>query len=666
MRKSVNKDLVLALRNFIVLTFVVICFSTCKKKDDSPSVVQNGKNIAPNGFNYSTTKNISLNIQLLSNIGEPLVGVPVTFHSVSDTTELLKSITDKQGRITTKIELPSYFDQLLVKPHSVGLIKDIAVRFNDNSLNLIIGGIDGLKGDFVKTTTSSIANNNRKSFSSGLPVNFSSSFSYMGAYDLTGRPLYLHPIKGQVSSNLLGFLNYSLPEEKDIVSHHLVYLSPAANRDLDVIETSEIFITYVSEGAANQNSLGYYTYTTGHKPTSINDIPEIKYIFPNTSGLGSGGGLVSGDRVSLGVIDAGTSIGLVLFANGWDDNAKSVTKKYDSFFSNEILNPEVDVNKKQHSVLLDFEQENLIVLGFEDINRESGKSDDDFNDVILYLSSVNKNAISRKNIIKLSAPIDSDGDGISDDNDAYPGDSKKVYNTFYPSENGWGTLAFEDNWPKQGDYDLNDLVVSYRYSYAVNATNKIVEMKADFKINESLAYFKNGFGVEMPIHQNVIDDVRGYINSGKYIEYNPNGTEAGHTNAVIIPFDNQQLIYDGKVNYSEPVRVIIEFLTPQTISLLNLAPYNPFLISNGKRAYEIHLPNHLPTNKADQNLFGSFQDLTNPSQGKYYIGENNWPWAIHFAEPFNFPAEGQAVDEKFTQFKDWANSGGTLFPDWYK
>lgn len=652
--------------NAIILSMLVILYTSCKKEISKPSIGQNPNAIAPTGFNFKTTQSVKINVQLLSNLGEPLVGVPVSFHSSKDTTELLIALTNKQGIIDTKLEIASYLKELIVKPHSVGLIKEVKAFFTDQTLKLNIGGKNGLSGNVAENTVKASNKSTIKNFQSGSTASLNTTYSYLGTYDGNGRPNYLTPQPGRVSAELLAFLNNSLPEEKNIVSHHLVYLSPAANRDLDVIETSEIFITYVSEGASNHNSLGYYTYPTGNKPATINQISEIKYIFPNTSGIGSGGNLVSGDKVSLGVIKAGFSVGLVMFSNGWDINSQAITRKYEQFFSDENLNPELNRNFKQHSVLLDYEQENLVVVGFEDINRESGKSDDDFNDVILYLSSSEAHAISKKNIIKLTAPIDSDGDGISDDNDQYPGDSKKVYDTFYPSKNGWGTLAFEDIWPNRGDYDMNDLVVNYRYSYALNANNEITEMKADYKVNQSLAYYKNGFGVELPINQNVIDDVRGYINTEKYIKYNQNGTEAGQNNAVIIPFDNQKSIFDATVNYSEPIRVLIIFLKPQPINLLNNVPYNPFLISDGRRSYEIHLPGYKPTNKADLKLFGSGDDLSNPSIGNYYIGENNWPWALHFAETFNYPSEKEAINEKFPLFKDWAASGGNKFLDWYK
>jgi hypothetical protein len=56
---------------------------------------------------------------------------------------------------------------------------------------------------------------------------------------------------------------------------------------------------------------------------------------------------------------------------------------------------------------------------------------------------------------------DSDGDGVSDQFDDYPDDPLRAFNNFYPSEDGFGTLAFEDLWPGKGDFDFNDMVIDY-------------------------------------------------------------------------------------------------------------------------------------------------------------------------------------------------------------
>jgi LruC domain-containing protein len=642
-------------------------FISCKRNEDLSKIDQSS-NIAPTGFNYATSKTIKINIRLLSNLGEPLIGVPVSFHSTKDTSEVLYALTNKQGYIDTKLIVPAYAEQLIVKPHYTGLVKELKGFFKDNALDLIIGGSNSYSGNVVSFTNNlSSANSLKLSTNSQTYItNANTNYSFIGGYDGDGRPQYLTPTPGNVSADLLGFLNSSLPEEKSVENHHLVYLSPNAKRSIDVIEDGDVFITYVSEGATNENTIAYYSYPTNQKLANANEITNIKYIFPNSSGKGSGGGLISGDRVNLGNFKAGTSIGIVLLVNGWDKNTKTVKNNGVKFYSDETFNPEHNQNLKKHTVVLSYDKEDLLIIGFEDINREDFKSDHDFNDIVLYASSFPKTALSHKNVVKLAAPVDSDGDGISDDNDIHPGDSKKAYDTYFPSKTGWGTIAFEDNWPRKGDYDMNDLVVNYRYSFAVNANNEITEMKADYKINESLAYYQNGFGVELPINPSVIDDVRGYINSGKYIKYNVNGTEAGQDKAVFIPFDNQKLIYNSSVNYAEPVRIIIEFLRPQPLSSLNPILYNPFLISDGRREYEIHLPGFKPTNKVGKALFGTYEDKSDPAKGLYYIGENNWPWALQFLETFNFPDEKQAIDEKYPRFKDWAASGGTNYLDWYK
>ena len=71
---------------------------------------------------------------------------------------------------------------------------------------------------------------------------------------------------------------------------------------------------------------------------------------------------------------------------------------------------------------------------------------------------------------------DSDGDGIVDRDDSYPDEADKAFEMFTPSKYGWGTVAFEDLWPSNGDYDLNDLAVNYRVIAVLNAQNMAVQL----------------------------------------------------------------------------------------------------------------------------------------------------------------------------------------------
>lgn len=46
-----------------------------------------------------------------------------------------------------------------------------------------------------------------------------------------------------------------------------------------------------------------------------------------------------------------------------------------------------------------------------------------------------------------------------------PTSQKVVQSAFahrhFPYEGGWSTIMFEDQWPKNGDYDMNDLIVDF-------------------------------------------------------------------------------------------------------------------------------------------------------------------------------------------------------------
>ncbi|MFY8019628.1 MAG: LruC domain-containing protein, partial [Bacteroidia bacterium] len=68
---------------------------------------------------------------------------------------------------------------------------------------------------------------------------------------------------------------------------------------------------------------------------------------------------------------------------------------------------------------------------------------------------------------------DTDGDGVIDASDCYPSDPNKAFCNNVPT----GTLAFEDQWPFTGDYDMNDVVVTYNYNVITNASNNVVRVE---------------------------------------------------------------------------------------------------------------------------------------------------------------------------------------------
>jgi len=69
---------------------------------------------------------------------------------------------------------------------------------------------------------------------------------------------------------------------------------------------------------------------------------------------------------------------------------------------------------------------------------------------------------------------------------------------------------------------------------------------------------------------------------------------------------------------------------------------------------------------ANTALFGTVDDSSNPASLRYYKTATNLPWAINIYEDYQYPVEKVSILSAFLHFAAWAQSGGTLYPDWYK
>lgn len=280
----------------------------------------------------------------------------------------------------------------------------------------------------------------------------------------------------------------------------------------------------------------------------------------------------------------------------------------------------------------------------------------------------------------ITDPCDADGDGVKNHLDDYPNDPDRAFNSYYPANKG--TLAYEDLWPSMGDFDFNDLVVDYQFKTVTNANNFVVEVFSEFTVRAAGAGYHNGFGFQLPNNNVASSDVTvtGSSIQKNYVTLANNGLEAGQNKPTVIVFDDSYdvLPYPGSglgVNtvqgapYSNPATITVKLAfthNTYTAADLDLANFNPFLISNGNRGREVHLPDYAPTALANQNLFGTEKDNSIPAQGRYYKTSTNLPWAINIPESFAYPIEKIEVLDAYNYFDDWSQSGGQNFSDWYK
>lgn len=649
-----------------VAIFLALMASSCNKDPKDPiGQLTMEKLQVPASFNWSTTLNARFSITALDNMNNPIKGAKFTV--LTDDPEnggkaIVSGMTDEQGKYVVDYAVPAYYTKLYVATDYVGLPNLLPVDLTDGSFDLVIGGQQPVI--------------NLKSVMDPRSVN--TVYKYLGTYNSNGVPAYLMPVNDPITADFLADVNNTLPERVRLDVSHPNYFSDVYDHNVKLVETCDVWVTFVTEGAGYRNVLGFYTYPTGNPPATPSAIDSITIVFPNASMTGSGGGLNPGNKVYIGRYNANVTIGWVLIADGW--NGSRVTEGRWKVYSDKHLNPAPTPALKQQTVLLYDPGREKLLLGMEDIRRTESGCDHDFNDAIFYVTA---NPIQAINLTGL--PIidytgqDGDNDGVPDNFDDYPTDPTRAFNNYFFNQGSFGTLAFEDLWPFRGDYDFNDAVIDYNFNQVTNGLNQVVELQSTFILRAHGAYYHNGFGFELPVAPSQVSSITGTDVTNEFIVRNSNGTEANQNKAVIIAWDDAYRILPTSgtgigVNTTpgipfvvpDTMNITVSFAQPVALNLLGVPPYNPFIFVDKQRGVEVHLPNKAPTSLADAQLLGTGHDNSIPAEGRYYKTQNNLPWAINIIERFAYPNEKVEVLQAHLKFAEWAQSGGSLSSDWFR
>lgn len=504
------------------------------------------------------------------------------------------------------------------------------------------------------------------------------TWSYFDSYDSNGVPKTLVDYSKKIPANLLTEIHARLPESRDIRKNDPRLITDDRGANITLLEDAEITVAFVYEGAGYRNSLGFFTFDASRTPKSVSQL-NTKILFPNFS-LPL---LKFGDAVELGKFKAGTAVGFTIVADGWKGSGVNPNQPANTIFHTlKGLNPEPAgvANLNAHTVLLSKPEDELLVFGFEDINRTFSSSDHDFNDVLIAVKVTPFSAVDRSEVQSLSTVIkDTDRDGISDDLDAFPLDPKRAARRFYPSAGGYGYLAFEDNWPSKGDFDMNDVVMAYRVTETLNADNEVTDLKLTYRVTARGGTAQTGFGVQLPgVAPSLIDNTATKL---AIKDQAPVAlpVESGQREAVFIlapklpdlaktgerwPCSFYNTIDTCRRHAPVELTAEVHFTRPLSAAEIGVAPYNPFIFRSS-RGREIHLVDHPPTDKADPKLFGTADDASNPAEGRYYRTADNLPWALDVPEDWKYPAEWNDVSEAYPEFGTWAESGGRTTENWF-
>lgn len=449
----------------------------------------------------------------------------------------------------------------------------------------------------------------------------------LGEWGPMGYPYYADG-KMTIDQTMRKYITSNLKEGGNATKTGLV----SDDADITLYENaSSVWISYFGGTTGAQSGFAYYCYKAGDSPEKIKEAASHScLIFPNAHPTALGN--YSGTRVKLRYIDPtgkmqpegtifpkDTRIGFVIFNASWHwwGNGRA-------FYSTKSLNSD----KRSHTAMFTVkndEGESINVISMEDW------TDNDYNDVAFVITSNPEEAI-----VLPPAPD--------------PGEMESTLSY-------QGLLAFEDNWPNGGDYDMNDVVVKYISNVTFNGYNQIIKIVDKFSLSWSGANYSNGFGYQVPFD----------LNNAKVNFVNGKDCEIVGKDVILLTKDVKGMLGVAGVGAEDMPETVSEvgYTTVITFDSPSLSkdeitpPYNPFIKIRGSNT-EVHLVNYPTTEQADNIFDGSSMDI---SDGKetFFISKEGYPFAFHIdarihenGMDIKLKHEGQHIDEVYPKFVDWA------------
>jgi hypothetical protein len=90
------------------------------------------------------------------------------------------------------------------------------------------------------------------------------SFKLLGTYNSEGVPNYLATPNDVVDASVIADINATLPEYQPLPNSHPQYFASTNEPNIVLTDASNVWVTFVSEGAGYRNSLGFYEQSARH------------------------------------------------------------------------------------------------------------------------------------------------------------------------------------------------------------------------------------------------------------------------------------------------------------------------------------------------------------------------------------------------------------------
>ena len=698
----------------MLLTLMSVMMFSCKDKDlYDPNAVKPGEEQkVANTFDFSTVQDVMLTVDysafnthgpvFFSIYHEnPFVGEGEDEHLDENIKPIYEDYTDKSGRFNQTVELPAYAKHLYVVTGNFFVTERLMETDVQNGGAKATAKSAGTRAA-SRAVTRRGAQTNDVSKMPQLSYNVDGNGNKIGERvyqdwqtplgtwdDRSGAPSYLID-KSKVDPKLI-FSDEDMEGLYATVSQ-VLNANKACRKtyrdheDLVLDKASEVTITMLGGSTCWNSSLGYYYYEVGKEPTDTKDL-NIIMLFPNTqdgnwarfdsrkNDYNGNIGVNRGDAIQLmyypniadgdmsvvsNVFPANTKIGFILKSHGWGMQGEDYVikgfaendRKYNVWgastpglsyckvpagFENkkspyQYPNPDGDSRSAKFAYKT-VDGGKYAIVSFED-----ACNDEDYDDVIFALKPIDA--------FKPLPEIESD----------------RVVTE--------GVYAFEDLWPAQGDYDMNDVVVDFKHEREMTRNNTNENFKTIYQTFYLTTYqnyvtLVSGLALKLNTKKKPTSIVMKKIASGSDDE-------------ETVTFENDGSIYylTNDVKAELGTTYILELFYKDGVGKDDLASVEPFIFRKeaNDQEWEVHIPYEAPTAKMDFSYFGKGDDASKVSDNIFFVRSGNYPFAFYLAG-VNIDAfkdtillranESKMIDKLYPDFLDWSLSKGTEKEQWY-
>ena len=475
-----------------VMSFLTV---SCLEKDVYQGHDEDSKESELNGFfDFPTTKVIDLNVKydLLQDY-DVLFGVydvnPLSLSKdgqvvLNESAALAVRSTDK-GRFSGKISIPASTNEIYIYSSEAGVPVLLKADLTGTSVSLTEA--DRVNMEEGAVTRAATYPNAKKVSDHGAFLTLGSDNTITWE-PLGGKPLNVDASETaefkQIQASVLTAVNAVLregSEPSDLVIGGNDYRTDLVTKD------AKVYLRYVCGKSSSMGTLAYYCYPADVSLTKkyIESLPKA-LVFANTldeSWDANNSSLERGTCIQLKYINPqgkimdefpkGTRIGFVLYNNGYRKEIGADNRNFNTkypFYSTPVPNGGEQFGHTASFTYTD-DGHDMILVGFEDWT-----DDNDYNDFVFNVTGVEGTNFREDKIVTITGDVTR------------------------------GTLAFEDNWPNEGDYDMNDVIVKYKSETYYKRTTYLGTSKVEYskeKVKDTYelvwtgASYKNGFGYKV-------------------------------------------------------------------------------------------------------------------------------------------------------------------------